>query len=84
MKAFVAAMSFLVLATPALAQNNPRVGLDHGGDRTPSDTAHSGDTNAEGERLICRVVNTSSTSRMASRRVCRTAQQWREASRSGD
>jgi len=82
MKAFVAAMSLLVLSSPALAQDGPRGGLDRGADSTPSDSARTGDSNAQGERLICRVINTSSTSRMASRRVCRTAEQWREASRS--
>lgn len=84
MKAFVVAMSLLVLATPAAAQDRPRGGLDHGGERTPSDTAHSGDVNEQGERLICRRISDSSTSRMASRRVCRTAEQWRQASRNSD
>lgn len=84
MKAFVVAMSLLVLATPAAAQDRPRSGLDHGGDRLPSDTAHSGDVNEQGERLICRRISDSSTSRMASRRVCRTAEQWRQAQRNGN
>lgn len=84
MKAFVVAMSFLVLATPAAAQDRPRSGLDHGGERTPSDTAHSGDVNEQGERLICRRISDLSTSRMASRRVCRTAEQWRQAARNSD
>lgn len=83
MKAFVAAMSVLALSSPAFAQGGPRAVPDRGSSNTPSDTARTGDTNAQGERLVCRVVSDSSTSRMASRRVCRTEEQWREMSRSG-
>ena len=83
MKAFFAALSLLALSSPAVAQGGPtRVGSDHGGGNTPSDTARTGDMNADGERMVCRVMSNSSTSRMAARRVCRTEEQWREISRS--
>ena len=36
---------------------------------------------ANGERLICRRVETGTASRMGSRRVCRTAEQWRASQR---
>jgi hypothetical protein len=78
-KAFTLAIVSLSVAAPAFAQGS--VGLDRGADRTSSDARRTGDTNEQGERLICRSVNTSSTSRMATRRVCRTAAEWREISR---
>jgi hypothetical protein len=79
---FSVVISGLLLASPALAQSDqPRASRDHGIDTTPSDTARSGDTNAQGERLICRSVASSSTSRMGQRRVCHTAAEWRVAQR---
>jgi len=72
----------LLAASPAFAQSGPAVGnMDHGASAAPGDQRHSGDTNENGERLICRNVSSSSTSRMAARRVCRTAAEWREANR---
>jgi hypothetical protein len=82
MKFQVALLAGMLIAAPAFAQDAPRAGADHGASTTPSDTRHTGDTNENGERLICRSISTSSTSRMASRRVCRTEAQWREISRS--
>jgi hypothetical protein len=81
MKAFVVALSLAALSSPAFAQPTARVGTDRGADNTQSDTRRSGETDATGERLICRSVSSSSTTRMAARRVCRTAEQWRESSR---
>ncbi len=81
MKALVLAASLLVLSSPTLAQDGPSVHRDHGADSTPSDTRRSGDTDEAGERLVCRTMSTSSTSRMAPRRVCRTAVEWRENAR---
>ena len=85
MKAFVVFASVVFTAAPAFAQ---------GGSSTVSGSAgelatQSGDTSeadgaqaANGERLICRrVQNDSSTRRTNSRRICRTAQQWRESQR---
>jgi hypothetical protein len=86
MKAFVIAVSLFALSSPAFAQGGVRAaGADHGADVGPGDTRRSGDTDAQGERLICRSMSSSSTTRMAVRRVCRTATEWREISRqSGD
>lgn len=82
MKAFVIAVSLFALSSPAFAQGGvSAVAADHGADSTPGDTRQSGVADAQGERLICRSVSTSSTSRMAARRVCRTAAEWREISR---
>lgn len=79
MKFQVALLAGMLIAAPAFAQDAPRAGADHGASTTPSDTRHTGDTNENGERLICRSISTSSTSRMAARRICRTAEQWRQA-----
>lgn len=78
----VALLAGMLIAAPAFAQDAPRAGADHGASTTPSDTRHTGDTNENGERLICRSISTSSTSRMAARRICRTAEQWRQAQQS--
>ncbi len=80
MKFQVVLLSGLLIAAPAFAQE-PAVSRNRGIDTTPSDTRRSGDTNENGERLVCRTGSTSSTSRMAPRRICRTAEQWRAASR---
>ena len=87
MKFQVALLTGLLIAAPAFAQGadrTPSGGLDHGASNTPSDARRTGDTNENGERLICRTVTTSSTSRMAARRVCKTAGQWRDAQRNDD
>ncbi|HEV7659133.1 MAG TPA: hypothetical protein VGO55_04740 [Allosphingosinicella sp.] len=82
MKAFVIAVSLFALSSPAFAQGASRaVGADHGADAGPGDARQTGDTDAQGERLICRSMATSSTTRMSVRRVCRTAAEWREISR---
>lgn len=83
MKVVVALLAGLLAATPAFAQSEPTsVTADHGVGNAAGDSRHTGDTNADGERLICRTQSSSSTSRMAARRVCRTAAEWREISRS--
>ncbi|HYI46845.1 MAG TPA: hypothetical protein VEX35_00110 [Allosphingosinicella sp.] len=81
MKALVLAASLLVVTPSAFAQDGPSANRDQGIDATPSDTSHSGESNASGGRLVCRTSTTSSTSRMAPRRVCRTAVEWRESAR---
>ncbi len=83
MKFQVVLLAGMLIAAPAFAQETPRVNTDHGASATPSDTRRTGEVNENGERLICRSVSSSSTSRMAARRVCRTAAQWREAQRGG-
>ena len=89
MKAFVVAFCGFVLATPALAQ------VSSGGVMSGSGAGLSGESNAaesssdanahgsDGEQRICRRVETSSASRMSTRRVCRTAQEWRDSQRTG-
>jgi len=84
MKALVAAVSLLVLSSPAFAQGDTNVNHDTGGSAPASDIHRTGDTNANGERLICRTVATSSTSRMASRRTCHTEAEWRAIARASD
>ena len=85
MKFSVALLVGLLAATPAFAQNEPAgITADHGVGNAAGDRRHTGDTNDRGEPLICRTQSSSSTSRMASRRVCRTAAQWREISRSSN
>ena len=84
MKFQVALLAGMLIATPAFAQDEPRAGADHGATSAPGDARRTGDTNENGERLICRSISSSSTSRMAARRVCRTAAQWREAQRNDD
>lgn len=79
-----ALLAGMLLAGPAMAQDRPRGGADHGPTNTPGDARHTGDLNENGERLICRNTSTSSTSRMATRRVCRTEAQWRQAQRNDD
>jgi len=84
MKFSVALLAGLLAATPAFAQGEPTsVSADHGVGNAAGDTRHTGDTNGRGEPLICRTQSSSSTSRMAARRVCRTAAEWREISRAG-
>jgi len=84
MKFQFALLASVLAAAPALAQEAPRASADHGATSAPGDTRHTGDTNENGERLICRSISSSSTSRMAARRVCRTAAQWRDAQRGDD
>ena len=84
MKFQVALLAGMLIAAPAFAQDAPRVGADHGATSTSGDARRTGDTNENGERLICRSISSSSTSRMSFRRVCRTAAEWRAAQRNDD
>jgi hypothetical protein len=83
MKMFVAFASLALLASPAFAQSSTGAISGSAGELatqndTPESTGHAGQ-NADGERRICRRIETGSQSRMTYRRVCRTAQEWREA-----
>lgn len=86
MRAFVVAISCLFVAAPAFAQSSTgsvsgsAAELTERGD-IPESSGPSGADAAGGERRICRRVGTESSSRMATRRVCRTAQEWRAAQR---
>jgi hypothetical protein len=80
MKALAVASCLVLISSPAFAQtarslatNSPDLADDH----AVSDTHHSGDANAQGERLVCRNVQAQSYSRMGTHRVCHTEQQWR-------
>ncbi len=81
MKFQVALIAGLLAATPAFAQGEPATVNADRGATGQGDARRTGDTNEQGERLICRMSRTSSTSRMSSRRVCRTAEQWRQVQR---
>ena len=85
MKMFVAFASLVLMTSPAFAQSGSTSVSGSAGELatqgdTPESTGHAGQ-NADGERRICRRVETGSQSRMTSRRVCRTAEEWREAQR---
>jgi hypothetical protein len=85
MRALVAAVSLLVLASPALGQGGVNLNRDRGSTaQTPSDSRRTGDLNENGERLICRTAPTSSTSRMSARRVCHTEAEWRAIQRASN
>ena len=85
MKMIVAFASVALLAAPAFAQSGTVSGsaAELSAQNDATETSETDATQgANGERLICRrVQNDSSTRRTNSRRICRTAQQWREAQR---
>lgn len=85
MKMIVGFASVALLAAPALAQSgNGGVSGSAGELATQNETPEStgnASQGADGERRICRRVETGSQSRMTYRRVCRTAQEWRAAQR---
>ena len=85
MKAFVVFASVVFTAAPAFAQGSSGTVSGSAGELatqndTPESTGNSSQT-ADGERRICRRVETGSQSRMTYRRVCRTAEEWRTAQR---
>lgn len=81
MKALAAALTLFALSSPAFAQDGPRTAAGRGTDETPVTSDQSGDSEAQGERRICRRTEADSGSRMGTRRVCRTASEWRDAAR---
>lgn len=83
MKLTVVAVASLLIATPAVAQVTGTAGnngsnIETGQQQNLPEGATEGGRNANGERLICRRVEAGSSSRMATRRVCLTASEWRE------
>lgn len=86
MKLPVALLSVALLASPALAQSSDGVMagsgavLEGGTGDAPEGAAESG-SNEDGERRICRRVETDTSSRMTTRRVCLTAREWRQQQR---
>jgi type IV secretory pathway TrbL component len=82
MKVFVALASVVLMASPAFAQSGTGTVSGSAGElATQNDTTQTNENQASnGERVICRHVEIDSSTRRG-RRVCRTAQQWREAQR---
>ena len=85
MKMIVAFASVVLMASPAFAQGSTGTVSGSAGELatqgdTPESTGQAGQ-NADGERRICRRIETGSQSRMTTRRVCRTAEEWRAAQR---
>ena len=82
MKTFVVLMSALLISSPAAAQISRSYSAE-GSASNPdaaasTDAQQSGSTSGEGaERQICRRVENGNGSRVALRRVCKTAQEWR-------
>jgi hypothetical protein len=83
MKMSVAFASLVLIASPAFAQGGSGAVSGSAGELATQNAApESNESQASnGERLICRRVDNDSSSRMGARRVCRTAEQWREAQR---
>jgi hypothetical protein len=86
MRAFVVLISGLLVAAPAFAQSS--AGSVSGSaaelstqNDTPESSGAADSRDADGERRICRRIESDSSSRMATRRVCRTAAEWRESQR---
>ena len=80
MKAFVAFASLVLIASPAFAQGGSGTVSGSAGElSTQNETNETNENQAStGERVICRRVDIDSSTRRG-RRVCRTAQQWRDA-----
>jgi hypothetical protein len=85
MKMCVALISGLLIAAPAYAQGGSTSVSGSGGElatqNESTESSGQGAQGADGERRICRRVETGSQSRMTTRRVCRTAEEWRESQR---
>lgn len=87
MKTFVVLISGILLASPALAQTSAGSMSASVADPTerndaPETRGESGERSADGERRICRRVDSDPSSRLSARRVCRTAAEWRQVQRS--
>ena len=86
MKIRVALCSVLLVAAPAFAQTSGSVMsgsgavLEGGSGDLPDGESTSGQ-NEDGERRICRRVETDSQSRLSTRRLCLTAREWRDFNR---
>jgi hypothetical protein len=79
MRLAIVASLCCMLATPASAQmatGAMNTGLIPS-EREELQQQSAAETPANGERLICRRIASGTASRMGSRRVCRTAAEWR-------
>ena len=80
-------LSGLLLAGPAFAQASGGVMTGSGAElatrsaEVPEDAERGGEAGEDGERRICRRVETATGSRMSYQRVCMTARQWRDYNR---
>jgi len=86
MRLIVALISSALVAAPAFAQTAGGRIIGSGaelseGRNAPESTANASEPAPDGERRICRRIETGSDSRLANRKVCRTAEQWRAAQR---
>lgn len=86
MRVFVALFSSILIAAPALAQTSGGVMSGSGAELSesrdvPESTSDAGAAESDGERRICRRVETGSSSRLSTRRVCKTAEEWRATQR---
>jgi hypothetical protein len=82
---YVVAFCGVLLATPAFAQPSGPTGS---GGAEPSSAGsasesanHRSDRARDEERQICRRIESDASTRLRSRLVCHTAQEWREAQR---
>ena len=80
MRAFVVAISCILLAAPGLAQASEDNATANGSQpsQTATSTANSGSSTAgqDDDRQICRRIETNTGSRVPHRRVCMTAREW--------
>ena len=81
MKALAAALTLFALSSPAFAQDGSGTSAPRTADAAQANSSQSGDNGAQAERRICRRTEAESGSRMGTRRVCRTASEWRDAAR---
>ena len=82
MKAFVVVISGVLLAAPGPAQASDDNATSNGSQPSSQATELPGDSPSSeaeenGERRICRRVETNTGSRVPWRRVCMTERQWR-------
>ena len=85
MRAFVVIMSGLLLAAPGLARASEDGASTNGTQPSPAPTQSTNSSSStageDGERQICRRVETNTGSRVPWRRLCMTERQWRAYNR---
>lgn len=90
MKFVMIAAAAVLVAGPAFAQTTGMGSATAGGsgaslsDQAEAPSGPSTAANADGERLICRRIPTDSSSHMGNRRVCLSAEGWRQQQRSNN
>jgi hypothetical protein len=78
----VAASSLLAVASPAFAHPSDTAATPNGArEATESPATPATGENADSERMVCRRVEDDTSSRMGSRKICMTAEQWRRQQR---